>query len=222
MTIGTPPIARPLPWMLPVVMLTGLLATTLLLAVATYDFAIQFRWLALPPAAMFVAILWTGISNTLNAARARELVVQPVWKQVVLAGAIPCGFLASSLGCMGIELAGCTTMCNLLTRGAIPLTFIIAIVYVLAPRAWLLMLLACASLVFLIPNCRCDNVINHRWIHLLGLSPACFSLGVTIAMTSIAAISTGRRFWISAGLGWSAVSACFAFFIAHHYFDYPW
>ena len=222
MTTATTPAARPLPWILPVLMLTALLATTLLFAVATYDFAIQFRWLAIPPALLFIAILYTGISNTLTAARTSQALPRSIGPRILLTTAIPFGFLASSLGCMGIQLAGCTTTCNLLTRGAIPLTFILALTYIFFPRRWLLTLIASASVIFLIPNCSCDNVINHRWIHLLGLSPACFSLGVTIAMTSIAAISTGRRFWISALLAWSAVSACFTFFIAHHYFDYPW
>ena len=72
MTTVTTPAARPLPRLLPVLMLTALLATTSLLAVATYDFAIKFRWLAIPPALLFIAILYTGISNTLTGARTRH------------------------------------------------------------------------------------------------------------------------------------------------------
>ena len=212
-------------WALPVMLLTGLMAASALLAAATYDFAVQFRWLAIGPATLFAAILSVAIRNTLAVARSGASVTLPKPSQrALLVFAIPAGFLASSLGCMGMELAGCTPTCNTLTRGAIPLTLVAAIAYMFAPRGrgWLLLLLTCVSLLFLIPNCRCDNVINHRWINLLGQSPACFSLGVTIAMTSVAALSTGRRVWFSAGLAWAAVGACFSFFIAHHMFHFPW
>src|SRR4051812_43189964 len=101
--------SNPMPWALPVMLLTGLMAATVLLAAATYDFALQFRWLAIGPAALFAAILSVAIRNTLEVARSGASVTPlKIWQHALLVFAIPAGFLASSLGCMGLELAGCT------------------------------------------------------------------------------------------------------------------
>jgi len=201
----------------------GLLPCVVLLLAMGYDFGREHFLLSILPTLFFVALIWLTARNLLVAFLSPGS-QRPFhgWKRALLSLTIPAGFFASALGCMGPSLTGCSRTCAWLSLIGIPAAAIAATAYLAWPRPWILVLLLLVSLGFLVPNCTCDNVVNHRWIVWLGLSPACFSLGATIALLAISALHVRQNVLWSATCAWGGVGGCLAFFVCHHFLHYPW
>ena len=201
----------------------GLLPCVVLLLAMGYDFGREHFLLSILPTLFFVALIWLTARNLLVAFLSPGS-QRPFhgWKRALLSLTIPAGFFASALGCMGPSLIGCSRTCAWLSLIGIPAAAIAAMAYLAWPRPWILVLLLLVSLGFLVPNCTCDNVVNHRWIVWLGLSPACFSLGATIALLAISALHVRQNVLWSATCAWGGVGGCLAFFVCHHFLHYPW
>jgi hypothetical protein len=143
-------------------------------------------------------------------------------RRVALGLAVPLALLASGLDCMGLELSGCTTTCGVLMRGVGPaIALLVGLHAVTGVRAWLPVSLL-GSFALLVPNCVCRNPVNRWWIDLLGQSPACFAASFGVLLLAIAALASGRRVLPSLLLAWGVVTAQLAFWIGHHYYQFPW
>ncbi len=202
---------------------TGLFPCATLLLSMGYDFGREYGLLCLPPTLFFAWVIWLVARNVVLAFRKR--VPEPPlnrWRRLLLAAAIPAGFLGCALGCMGLSLAGCSRPCALLSLFGIPAAAILALVFILWPRPGILLVMLLLSMTFLVPNCACDNVVNHRWIAWLGLSPACYAIGVTIALLCISTLQSRQHVALSASCCWVGVSGSLVFFIGHHFLHYPW
>jgi len=194
-----------------------------LLLSAAYDFGREYILIGILPTLFIAGVIWLIASNVLFAFRWR-LPKPPLnrWRRLLLASAIPAGFFASALGCMGPSLRGCSRTCAWLSLFGISAAAIGSLVYTVWPRPGILLLMLLLSMSFLVPNCACDNVVNHRWIAWLGLSPACFSMGVIVALLSISTLHTRQRVVLSASCSWLGVAGSLAFFVGHHFLHYPW
>lgn len=139
-----------------------------------------------------------------------------------LALAAPVGLLGSVLDCMGLSFHGCSPVCAGLTRFVAPAVALLAVLAGWSgARGWRVSALALAF-VLLVPNCTCRNPVNRFWIDLIGLSPACFLSGFTVTLVALAALGTGRFTRGSLALAWGANAVLAAFFVGHHYYDWPW
>lgn len=139
-----------------------------------------------------------------------------------LALVIPVAFLASILDCMGLEFVGCTGMCGFLMQIWAPLVALGALLFAVTGVGGILTALSAAALLFVVPNCVCYNPINGPWIDLLGKSPACYAGSFGVTLVALGALRTGRLFLPSLALCWLATLAMLAFFVGHHFYDYPW
>jgi hypothetical protein len=142
--------------------------------------------------------------------------------QTVLMVAIPLGFLASTLDCMGLTLGGCTSFCTFVRLGWIPLMTVVCAAYLITRKAWLITLIAFMSFVPLAPHCVCFNPGNGWWIDRLGASPACYSWGFVVSMISIGALRPGALFRPAVAVNYAIITGGIAFFITHHYLHFPW
>ena len=206
-----------------ILLVLGLAVCSLLLLVAGYDFGREYFLLSVAPIVFFLAVLWLIGRNTAHAfqvpAPAAPLRLRA---RLLLVLAIAAGFVASALGCMGLSFFGCTSICMFLSHVWIPLTGAVTLLYLAFPRPGVLAVLLLLCLAFLVPNCACDNVVNHRWIELWDVSPACFSLGITISLASISALYTQRAVRVSGICVWLGVTVCLFFWVGHHFFHFPW
>jgi hypothetical protein len=86
----------------------------------------------------------------------------------------------------------------------------------------LLVGLTVLSYVLLIPNCRCDNPGNRAWIHLLGLSPACFAAPFAVGMMVVGVAASRQQVLATAVVAWTIAAGLLGFHVGHHYFHWPW
>ncbi|HET8675964.1 MAG TPA: hypothetical protein VFO63_09275 [Blastocatellia bacterium] len=142
--------------------------------------------------------------------------------QAVLMVAIPLGFLASTLDCMGLTLGGCTSFCTFVKLGWIPLMTLACSAYLITRKAWLITVIALMSFVPLAPHCVCYNPGNGWWIDRLGASPVCYSWGFVVSMISIGALRPGALFRPAVAVNYAIITGGIAFFITHHYLHFPW
>ena len=202
---------------------TVLFPCAILLLSAAYDFGREYILIGILLTLFFAGVIWLIARNVLFAFR-RCLPEPPLnrWTRLLLASAIPAGFFASALGCMGPSLSGCSHPCALLSLFGISAATIGSLVYIAWPRRGILLLMLLLCMSFLVPNCACDNVVNHRWIAWLGLSPACYSVGVIGALLSISTLHTRQRVVLSASYSWLGIAGTLAFFVGHHFLYSPW
>jgi len=145
-----------------------------------------------------------------------------VWTRRALVLAIPLGFLASGLDCMGISLSGCTPVCMFLIRIWTPAVTVAAFAYLFTGRRRLLPVIVLMCLVFLVPNCQCRNQLNAWWLHHFSLGPGCFAASTWASVIAIAALSWGKWTRTAAAACWLLNTVLLAFFVGHHYFRIPW
>ena len=135
---------------------------------------------------------------------------------------IPLGYLASSLDCSGLSPSGCTTFCTFIKTIWIPLLAIVGLTYYFTEKAWLLVVVTAMSFVPLLPHCICYNAGNGWWIEKIGASPTCYAWGFTVSLIGVSAIRDQKHIWASLLISGIILSGAFSFFIAHHYFHFPW
>ena len=199
-------------------------------AVLLIRFAIDFSqgmkwWLALPFCALVLITLGVGAANVFGAVRTDRVdTLRPPrdLKQVFLLIAIPVGFLASSLDCTGLSLQGCSPFCSFVKLAWIPIIVGVCTVYVVTGTNGWLTAIAAMSFVPLVPHCVCYNVGNSWWIDRIGLSPLCYGWGFVVSVVAISAVRRGSNFLLSLGICFAIVAGACAFFLAHHYFEFPW
>ncbi len=201
----------------------GLVPCAILLLSMACDFGREYILVSVLATPFFALSVWL-VARNVWFAFCRPVPKSPLnrRRRLLLAAAIPVGFFACALGCMGLSLRGCSRTCASLSLFGIPAAAIGSLVYIIWPRPGVLLLMLLLSMSFLAPNCVCDNVVNDRWIALLGLSPACYSIGVVIALLSISTLHTRQRVGLSATYSWLGVAGCLAFFVCHHFLHYPW
>jgi hypothetical protein len=141
---------------------------------------------------------------------------------VLLLMAIPLGFLASSLDCSGLSPAGCTPFCTFIKTVWIPLLAVVSLSFFFWHKTWLLLLITAMSFVPLVPHCICYNVGNGWWIERIGASPTCYAWGFIVCLIAVSAIMSKARPLIPLLLCGTILSGAFSFFVAHHYFHFPW
>lgn len=139
-----------------------------------------------------------------------------------LALAVPAGLLGSVVDCMGLSLVSCSPACGFLTKVVAPAVALLALLHGLTAARTPLALALALSFALLYPNCTCYNPVNAGWIDVLGRSPACFASGFTVSWVASAALLTRRFAAASLALSWGTVAVQLAFFVGHHYFDWPW
>ena len=142
--------------------------------------------------------------------------------RLALAAAVPLGFVATSLDCTGLASAGCTSFCTFLKLGGYPLAAVGAAAFLAWGSRWILVALAAASFVPLVPHCVCRNPANEWWIDRLGASPACAVWGFTASLIALTALARGQRPGIALAVVYAIVGGALAFFAGHHYLGYPW
>ncbi|HVF90682.1 MAG TPA: hypothetical protein VNH22_11495 [Blastocatellia bacterium] len=136
--------------------------------------------------------------------------------------AIPLGFIASSLDCMGLTLWGCTRGCSVIKLGIIPAIALTCAAYNRGRRPWMLTAIVALSFAALVPHCLCYNAGNGWWIDRLGASPVCYVWGFAVTLVAVAALRTGALILPSLALCASIVGGSLAFFVGHHFFHFPW
>jgi hypothetical protein len=136
--------------------------------------------------------------------------------------AIPLGFLASSLDCSGLSPAGCTPFCTFIKIIWIPLLAVVSLSFFFWNKTWLLLSITAMSFVPLVPHCICYNVGNGWWIERIGASPTCYAWGFIVSLIAVSAIMSKSRPLASLLLCGTILGGAFSFFIAHHYFHFPW
>ena len=201
----------------------GLLVASVLLIRFAIDFSYEMApLLAVPFWALVLAALSIASIN-LFLSKKGERVDNPTGRgQAVLMVAIPLGFLASTLDCMGLTLGGCTSFCTFVKLGWIPLMTVVCAAYLVTRKAWLITVIALMSFVPLAPHCVCFNPGNGWWIDRLGASPVCYSWGFVVSMISIGALRPGALFRLAIAINYAIITGGIAFFITHHYLHFPW
>jgi hypothetical protein len=142
--------------------------------------------------------------------------------RMLLLASIPLAFFASSLDCTGLSVEGCSPYCTFIKAGWIPLIAVVCAAYFFTGRGWLLLALSAMSLATLLPHCVCYNPGNGWWIERLGASPVCYAWGYVVSVASAGALHRGARAWPSLLIGGAIIGGASGFFVAHHYFHFPW
>ncbi|MEK6284120.1 MAG: hypothetical protein AABO57_00090 [Acidobacteriota bacterium] len=196
-------------------------------AILLIRFAIDFSdgtiwWLAAPFWLLVIATLGVGIANVFGASKPetpRESRSEP---RALLLAAIPLALLASSLDCMGLSLRGCSPFCTFIKLAWIPLIAAVCAIYFFKSGQGWLTAIAAMSFVPLVPHCVCYNVGNAWWIDRLGASPLCYGWGFVVSVIALSALRSGAHFRLSLALCFTVSSGAIGFFVAHHYFQFPW
>jgi hypothetical protein len=208
-----------------IVFVLGWIAAAALLLRFAWDFTAAF-W---PPGGVrraLVPAFWALVAAALalpavNVLRARTKVVPSPPAATVLRATVPLAFLASSLGCSGLAVAGCSGICTALRWVGIPVLAAAAFVSVggrrLPPHA----LLALAA-IGLVPHCVCINPANGWWVARLGASPMCYAWAFAAALVAFSTESAAGRPLPALLVNGAIVGGSLAFFAGHHFLGYPW
>jgi hypothetical protein len=201
----------------------GLVISAVLLIRFAIDFAEGMKWwLAAPFCLLVILALGAGVANVFSAARTESVTAHPDAKRALLLAAIPLAFLASSLGCMGLSLQGCSPFCTFVKLVWIPMIALVcAIYFVFGKQLWLTAITA-LSFVPLFPHCVCYNVGNAWWIDRIGASPLCYGWGFAVSIIAVGALRIARHLQPSLVVCFTIIAGAAGFFVSHHYFQFPW
>jgi hypothetical protein len=203
----------------------GLVISAVLLIRFAIDFSEAMRWwLAAPFCLLVIFALGVGAANTVSLRIESVTAQRPLRdsKRALLAASIPLGFLASSLDCMGLSLRGCSPFCTFTKLVWIPLIAAVCAVYLFRGKQVWLTSIAAMSFLPLFPHCVCYNVGNAWWIDRIGASPVCYAWGFVVSIIALGALLRGERFWMALSVCLATITGATGFFVAHHYFDFPW
>lgn len=200
------------------------LISALLLLRFAIDFNAQGLMLAIPFWALVVfALIVMGVnafSGTTASTRENRSADRRI--RTVLLISAPIAFLGSSLDCSGLSLRGCTPFCTVIKLVWIPLIAVACAVYYITRDHRSLAVLSAISLVPLVPHCSCYNVANAWWIDLAGASPECYAWGFVVTSLVVGSLAAGRRYSITLVVALLIIGGSMGFFVAHHYFKFPW
>jgi hypothetical protein len=206
-----------------VLLRAGLMISAVLLIRFAVDFDEQMSWwLAAPFWLLVIVTLAVGTLNSFGGGLATSGTSSNTVARILLVGAIPLGFFASSLDCTGLSVHGCSPFCTFVKVFWIPLIAIACLFYWFTrARGWLTAIIV-MSFVPLVPHCVCYNVGNGWWIDRLGVSPLCYGWGFAVSSVAVASLRSARLYWASLAVSYSVIAGASAFFVAHHYFQFPW
>ena len=74
----------------------------------------------------------------------------------------------------------------------------------------------------LCPHCVCDNGAYRWWIETIGESPEGYAWGATGSVLALSSLRNDDRPWPTVVVCAAIVAGSLAFFVAHHYFHFPW
>lgn len=204
----------------------GLVISAVLLIRFAIDFSQGMKWwLAVPFCLLVIVALGVGIKNVFSAARSESVTAHRPRrdvKQALLLAAIPLGFLASSLDCMGLSVEGCSPFCTFVKLAWIPLIAGFCAVYFFKGKYVWLTAIAAMSFVPLVPHCVCYNVGNAWWIDRIGASPLCYGWGFVVSIIAVGVLRKGAHLWPSLVVCFTIIAGATGFFVSHHYFQFPW
>ncbi|MCI0486038.1 MAG: hypothetical protein L0229_05510 [Blastocatellia bacterium] len=201
----------------------GLIVAAVLLIRFAVDFSKEISALLAAPFWLLVAgSLAAGGANVFRALKNTPPLSLTRTFQAILLAVIPPGFLASSLDCTGLSLEGCSSFCTFIKLLWVPLIAVACAAHFFTGKGWLLTAITAMAFVPLVPHCACYNVGNGWWIDLLGASPVCYVWGFVVSVISISALRAGARPWLSLAVSGTIIAGATAFFISHHYFQFPW
>lgn len=204
----------------------GLVTSAVLLIRFAIDFVEGMEWwLAAAFCLLVIVALGVGIANSLSASKLEGVTRhQPLrgTKRALLLAAIPLGFLASSLDCMGLSVQGCSPFCTFVKLVWIPLIAAVCAVYLSVGKQGCLIAISAMSFVPLVPHCVCYNVGNAWWIDRIGASPLCYGWGFVVSVIAVGALSKGATLWPSLVVCLTIIAGATGFFVSHHYFEFPW
>ena len=204
----------------PAVLYAGLILSALLLVKFAIDFTTESNLLLAAPFWLLVIVaLAVAFSNMIAGPRLNPF---PKTARILLLAAIPLAFLASSLDCTGLSAEGCSPYCTFIKTVWVPLIAAVSAVYFFSGRDWLLLAISVMSFAPLAPHCVCYNPGNGWWIEHIGASPVCYSWGFVVSVISVGALRTAGRAWPSLLVSGAIIGGSTAFFVAHHYFHFPW
>lgn len=185
------------------------------------DLGAQLPLLVLPFWVLVIASLGVIAWNIFARKAEAETSMESTERAFFLAS-IPIAFIVSSLDCTGLTLAGCSPFCTFVKLVWVPIVAAVAAIYSFIEKPVLLRAILAMSFVPLAPHCLCYNAANAWWIDRIGASPNCYVWGSTVSLIAIGACGgrAGQR--ISAAISILIIAGGFGFFIAHHYFRFPW
>ncbi len=205
------------------VLYLGLLISTCLLVRFAFDFShfnkTLFAAMSLLLTAAIVIAAWNILTES-NGQSTRTVAEDEA--RALLLVAIPVGLLTSSLDCTGLALRGCTSYCTFVKLILIPLSALMSYLSFQTGRNIFLVLALLVASGALVPHCLCYNPANGWWIDNVGASPQCYLWGFVGALISVSALLKGGGLWLSVSICYVIISGSFSFFIAHHYFQFPW
>lgn len=202
---------------------TGFAAAAVLLLRFAVDFGAEMNlFLALPFWLLVVAALAVYLLNLIKRPKEEESHLQAKAVRALLLASIPLAFIASSLDCTGLSLAGCSGFCTFVKMIWIPLLALGCAACFLTNRKWLLLVITIMSFAPLAPHCVCYNAGNAWWIDHAGASPTCYAWGFTVSMISISGMYNRAGQWASLAVGYAIIAGATSFFITHHYLHFPW
>lgn len=179
-------------------------------------------WLAAPFWLLVAVTLCVGVINVF-AARSLDGDANSISiSKKLLLSAIPLAFFASSLDCTGLSVQGCSPFCTFIKVIWIPLIAVICVVYSLTQKPDWLTVIMLMSFVALVPHCVCYNVGNAWWIDRIGVSPLCYGWGFVVSVITVGALRREARYWPSLAVSLTIIAGATAFFVSHHYFQFPW
>jgi hypothetical protein len=203
----------------------GLVISAVLLIRFAIDFSEGMKWwLAAPFCLLVIFALGVGAANVVSSSSEGMTAPRPPRdaKCVLLLAAIPLGFLASSLDCMGLSLRGCSPYCTFAKLVWIPLIAIVCgLCFSIRKKGWLVAI-TLMSFLPLAPHCGCYNVGNAWWIDRIGASPMCYAWGFVVSTIALGALQTGERVSMVLAVCLAIITGATGFFVAHHYFQIPW
>ncbi|HSO74145.1 MAG TPA: hypothetical protein VLU47_04845, partial [Blastocatellia bacterium] len=173
----------------------GLVISAVLLIRFAIDFSVGMKWwLAAPFCLLVIVALGVGVRSVVSARQESVTAHRPlrVPERALLLAAIPLGFLASSLDCMGLSLQGCSRFCTFVKLVWIPLIAVVCAVYLFRGKQVWLTSIAAMSFLPLFPHCVCYNVGNVWWIDRIGSSPVCYAWGFVVSIIALGALQTGE------------------------------
>jgi hypothetical protein len=204
----------------------GLVISAVLLIRFAIDFSEGMKWwLAAPFCLLVIVALGVGVANVFSVVKSENVTThRPLRdaKGVLLLAAIPLGFLASSLGCMGLSLQGCSPFCTFVKLVWTPLIAAVCAGYFFSGKQGWLTAIVAMSFVPLVPHCVCYNVGNAWWIDRIGASPLCYGWGFVVSIIAAGALRRAEGLWPSLVVCFAIIAGASAFFVSHHYLHFPW
>jgi hypothetical protein len=201
----------------------GWLVTAILLIRFAIDFSKEMQWwLALPFIALAGAAVWLAGTNAFSSYFFDRDTSRHTRLHLMLLAAIPLGFLASSLDCMGLSPWGCSPFCTFVKLVWIPLLALACFAYFFSGRSGLLSAILMMTLVPLVPHCVCYNVGNAWWIDRIGTSPLCYGWGFAVSMIALGGLRSAVNLRSSLFVCFIIIAGATTFSVSHHYFHFPW